>query len=430
MGGKFLVLSVNDPDAEVREYKRRKFHTKDRRGCAECRQKRVKVTPPSPRSYIPADIPRRQCDQTKPACARCNRAGRLCHYKHSAPDSYPTPQSLPPWDSTLVRSILGKVVVNKWLRKGTSAEVLMRHATDTMSPILGTFLDNTRWELVCSHPFLLASILAVSASHLAYYTADTTKHRVAECALLSACLETFRPALCEPLNAQRSDAFLLTSMLLNNLAFSRMESLDPFKSWVFEDREDRLGWLSLQMGMKPLLMATAPFRNQSLLRPIYKASDDDAGTFSKKSMTLVRIPAHWMELATEMDERVNAVGGKGAFDEEKPFREAVRLLAEIRLLAPSLENTFLYVQFFKALDVRFVRLLYNRDEGALWMFGYWLGLMARLDTWWCKRRAVRDWAAIREFFWAREAALGGGGWGEMRRLLVTDLDSVRPVEIT
>lgn len=53
MSGKFLVLSVNDPSARVREYKRRTFHTKDRRGCAECRQKRVKVmlvhldTPPS-----------------------------------------------------------------------------------------------------------------------------------------------------------------------------------------------------------------------------------------------------------------------------------------------------------------------------------------------------------------------------------------------
>lgn len=48
MGGKFLVLSVNDPNANVREYKRRKFHTKDRRGCMECRHRRVKVTPADP----------------------------------------------------------------------------------------------------------------------------------------------------------------------------------------------------------------------------------------------------------------------------------------------------------------------------------------------------------------------------------------------
>lgn len=303
----------------------------------------------------------------------------------------------------------------------------MHHVTDTMSPILGPLLDNSFWELVCSHPFVLASILAVSASHLGHHTADPTQHRLSECALLSTSLETFRPALSEPLNAQRSDAFLITSMLLNNLAFSRLESLDPLKSWVFEDRQDRLSWLSLQMGIKPLLMATAPFRKQSLLGPIYDASDDGAGTFSGESATMDRVPAHWMQLATEMDERVDTVSGKDeGIDEEQPFREAVRLLAEIRLLPPTLDNTFLYVAFFKALDVRFVRLLYDRDEGALWMFGYWLGLMARLDVWWCKRRAIRDWTAIREFFWAREVALGDEQFDDRWRLLIADLDSVQP----
>ena len=303
----------------------------------------------------------------------------------------------------------------------------MRHATNTMSPVLGTFFNNSFWELVWSHPFLLASILAVSASHLSYHTSDPTRHRVAECALLSTSLETFRPALSQPLNAQRSDAFVITSMLLNNLAFSRLESLDPLESWVFEDREDRLSWLSLQMGMKPLLMATAPFRKQSLLGPLYDASDDDAGTFSRKGGRLDRVPVHWMQLATEMDERVDAVGGKDEeIDEGQPFQEAVRLLAEIRLLPPSLDNTFLYVAFFKALDIRFVRLLYSRDEGALWMFGYWLGLIARLDMWWCKRRAIRDWTAIREFLWAREMAFKGDEWNDRRRLLIADLDSVHP----
>lgn len=364
----------------------------------------------------------------KPACARCKRAGRGCHYEYSARDNQPTPQSLPPWDVTLVDSILRKETRNDRLGKGTSVRVLMRHATQTMAPILGGFLDNSLWELVCTHPFLLASILAVSASHLGHSTPDPTQHRVAECALLSTSLETFRPALCQPLTAQTSDAFVVTSMLLNNLAFSRLESLDPLKSWVFEEREDRLSWLSLQMGMKPLLMATAPFRKKSLLGPLYDASNDDRGIFSGEGATLDRVPAHWMQLATEMDVKVDSVDGKEeGIDEGQPFREAVRLLAEIRLLPPSPDNTFLYVAFFKALDVRFVRLLYNRDEGALWMFGYWLGLMARLGSWWCKRRAIRDWTAIREFFWARELTLSGGEWDDRWRLLVADLDSVCPL---
>lgn len=335
------------------------------------------------------------------------------------------PRSLPPWDA--VDTVLGSSPWRAPSWKGTSIRALLRHATDTMSLMLGASLNKSTWELVCSHPFLLASILAVSASHLSYYTADLSQHRVAEYALLSTSLETFRPTLAQPLTAERSDAVLLTSMLLNNLAFSRLETLDPLQSWVFDHREDRLSWLSLQMGMKPLLMATAPFRGQSLLGPMYKASDDGAGNFSGKQSTMERVPAHWMRLAAGMDERIEAVRGRGdQIDEEHPFREAVRLLAEIRRLPSSAEHTFLYVQFFKALDVRFVRLLYYGDEGALWMFGYWLGLMGRLDAWWCQRRATRDWMAIREFLSEAGVESRGGQDGDGWRQLLVDLDSVRP----
>jgi hypothetical protein len=40
---RFLVLSVGAEDTEVREYKWRKAHCKDRLGCAACKLKRVKV---------------------------------------------------------------------------------------------------------------------------------------------------------------------------------------------------------------------------------------------------------------------------------------------------------------------------------------------------------------------------------------------------
>lgn len=42
---KFLVLKVqgSDPEIRVKEYKRRRHHTKNRLGCLSCRQKRVKV---------------------------------------------------------------------------------------------------------------------------------------------------------------------------------------------------------------------------------------------------------------------------------------------------------------------------------------------------------------------------------------------------
>ncbi|SPN96552.1 uncharacterized protein DNG_00075 [Cephalotrichum gorgonifer] len=244
-----------------------------------------------------------------------------------------------------------------------------------MAPVLGPLLSSDLWELVCAHPYLLASVLSVSASHLAHSTPDPAHHRVAQRALLSTALETFRPALAQPLNPQNADALVMTSMLLNNLAFSDVETPDPLKSWVFSDRKDRLDWLSLQMGIKLLLVAASSLRRESLLQPMYGASDDGSGRFSGTA-TVVEVPWHWDKLARQVDERIGAVGrGNADIDERYPCQEAIRVLAAVRGLYPSAENVFMYVQFIRPLDSRFVRLLYDRDEGALWMFGFWLGLM-------------------------------------------------------
>ena len=307
---------------------------------------------------------------------------------------------------------------------GTEATFLLRHATDMMIPVLGGLVDSSMWELVCGHPHLLTSMLAVSASHLAYHATDPSCHRAAERALLSASLESFRPALAQPLTAQRADALVMTSMMLNNLAFSGLETLDPLESWVFDGREDRFNWLALQMGIKPLLMATAPFHHESLLRPMHEASDVEDKTFSNVGGSLGRVPSHWVQLALGMD--LQTTPADSDLDETYPFREAMRLLAEICLLPPSPGNLFLFVRLFGALDPRFVRLLRDGDEGAHWLLGYWLGLMSRLNMWWCIRRARREWTAIREYLVRRGVAQRNGVEGEMWRKLMVDYDTVRP----
>ena len=41
----FQVLSFNDFDPRIRDYKRRKAHRKTKDGCLTCKAKRVKVCP-------------------------------------------------------------------------------------------------------------------------------------------------------------------------------------------------------------------------------------------------------------------------------------------------------------------------------------------------------------------------------------------------
>ncbi|KXX76818.1 hypothetical protein MMYC01_207042 [Madurella mycetomatis] len=266
-----------------------------------------------------------------------------------------------------------------------------------------TFLDPSIWDLSCRHPHLLAALLAVSACHLNHHTADASAHRVAQYTFASTALELFRPALLQELNsAAGSDALLLTSMMLNALAFAAVdEDSDLCTSWVFSDDKNRLSWLELQLGVKPLLIATRPFRRQSLLQPMFAASDDEQKTFSTDTASLERVPEGWAELISDNLDHCSMDSGHGSGKKEATFDQVlagpVRILAETERLQPSEENMFRYVQFVGKIGPEFLRLLYERDERALWIFGYWLGLLGHMGMWWSSKRAQRDWAAIRTF---------------------------------
>ncbi|OAA66896.1 hypothetical protein SPI_01472 [Niveomyces insectorum RCEF 264] len=287
-------------------------------------------------------------------------------------------------------------------------------------------------------------MLAVAASHLAHHTAATnpSRHRVAERALLSAALDRFRPALvARPLTTERADALLVTSIMINNLAFAGLngeDALDLNASWVFSRCADRLNWLGLQLGLKPLLAATAPFREASLLRPMYEASDEAAlvyaGDNAGDDTAEDGVPSHWDRLAAALDAEMISMGSGGGggggdntvewIEEPHPAREAVRILAAIRRLPAAAHNVFLFVRLIAALDPRFVGLLRAGSEGGHWILGYWLRQMGRLDLWWSRPRSTRDGAAIRLFLARRRVTEWAGDDGVMWRWLMADYDAV------
>ena len=61
----------------------RKTHTKSRRGCSNCKRRRIKVAraPPFHICKVPASlIPGFQCSETLPACGYCVKKGMRCEY--------------------------------------------------------------------------------------------------------------------------------------------------------------------------------------------------------------------------------------------------------------------------------------------------------------------------------------------------------------
>ncbi len=188
-------------------------------------------------------------------------------------------------------------------------------------------------------------------------------------------LRSYQAELARPLNAHTQDGIdilILAAMFINLFAFvlppeedasPMAESMaDTRMSWVFSTREDRLRWLSIQLGLKPLLLATRPWHDGTSLKPLFKASDDEKGTFSRKDGSMAGVPPSWLLVFGLQQDGDDIVSQAEAQMNRRLFREPLRLLAKIRRLEPSKNNMFRYLQFIGRLEPEFRDKLYVRDE--------------------------------------------------------------------
>lgn len=270
---------------------------------------------------------------------------------------------------------------------------------------------------------------------------------------------------------------LLTAILFNLLTFAlpadedpapgaaataarpEQSEPDPSRSWVFSTRPTRLDWLAVQLGLRELVIASLPYQDEIPWRVDQTKECMDRSNYggplaetegSKDAYSPpdgpeldARVPDAWVELfgiprkprkgscnkrpLVDPLDRRKAKQQLSLLDDEEArdrlFREPLSLLAETRELAPTMANIFNYLQFLGKLAPEFKTLLYDRDARAMWVFGYWLGLVCRFDyIWWVTRRARRDFYAI--VIWLRSSGVterpGREGilWAEM----VTDLE--------
>ena len=245
------------------------------------------------------------------------------------------------------------------------------------------------------------AILAVSASHIRRLEPSVSTHRVAEVDHWHQALTSFQKELQAPMNQENCDPVLLTSMLLNVMSFSYIESRDPRHSWVFSTAPDRLDWLNIQLGMIPLLMNSRPFRENSVLEPIFAASEDGVGTF-RSSWHLKPGETYLSPIRDDFAE----LCGLTTTDhpERSPYYLPLRLLTPMLELPRTLDNLMKFLKFIGSIREDFLGLLRANDERALLIFGHWLGLMCGIGKWWCEERVRRDCRAICMYFEERGSA--------------------------
>lgn len=312
--------------------------------------------------------------------------------------------------------------------RGVSRVSLLHHIHHNFRSING--LETTGGQVTSvlglgmSRPYLLDITLAVAAAHLRHmYQAagdDTSSDkiaafRVAEHYQQSLAIRGFNQALAQPLDQDGADSVIISSMMFNLLSFALDDDEDPSKSWVFSTSPDRLAWFSLSLGLAPVLMNTKQFHDKSVLRTIFAASDDEQQTYhGDDPKPLSKVPAHWLQLCGL---------NHGSTNCDHVFYEPIRILTELCPIPVSNDSFFLYMSFFGKLGIEFRTLLEGDDECAMWLLGFWLGMLCRFDyIWWLSSRSRRDYRAICIWLDKRKVRRRGGAEGKMWRQLMVDLE--------
>jgi hypothetical protein len=387
-----------------------------------------------------------QCDQVKPICQRCERNDRLCTYPSEDAGSLQLEPRRPgkePWSTRYLRIILDAPAGFDGPEHGTPRPNLLRHFGHAWRSIFNVPRFPVDFHRLDGTPYLHRTLLAIAASHLRHSTNEPTEHRVAEAWQQSVALSDFRKQLARPMSEMAPaeiDALVMTSMLMNMLIFAlpseedqepaKVGLPDPAKSWVFSSRDDRLGWLELLSGLKPLLVATRPYRKGTMLGPVLDKTDEWQRYQASQEHNLDQVPEAWLQLChlPRHSKELDAADDLAyhAMDPQTQlvylFWEPLRILAEIRTVEPLTANIFRYVEFIGKLEAEFRQLLFDCDEAALWMVGYWMGLMTRFEgIWWCDRRVKRDYVAIKQWFEYLQPASRSGTEGKMWEELLRDL---------
>jgi hypothetical protein len=262
-------------------------------------------------------------------------------------------------------------------------------------------------------------------------------------------LRQYLPMLSTPvydLGQKGVNILLLCAALLNILAFalpplghetqrnsvsSHDDGLND--SSIFSTSEDHVGWLAPQAGVRPLLRSMAPYTDETLrfLDTVFTGNRDDKNiTIRPVAYNLNRATPAWRRIF-ELEESRNdgSCGipeGANSLAAHDIFQAPVRSVAWLRDLEPKQPNVFKHLMFLSKVHTHFRALLYQREERAVWLFGYWLGLMCRFkDMWWCGPRVRRDFAAVSGWLAAQRLPERLGVQGEKWKEMMGELESLR-----
>ncbi|KAL6885413.1 hypothetical protein GGI43DRAFT_304574 [Trichoderma evansii] len=228
----------------VDPFRQKRLHHKSKRGCLQCRKRRVK------------------CDEKIPECSACIRRQESCSFRpvsrrREIERHRESLDRVPPSVSQQYGLALDEVdeAVNLLQMK------LFHHFQHKTVPTLlfGSEAWDNALQLSFSFPSLMHALLCESARHLSFQFPDEQRYATAATTHLTRTLNLYRNNLSGKFTPSNVDAFMITTILLvmemwSNVEFAVLEpdgtmSYDPLKDHLFQHS---LGILHVFLSCVPL----------------------------------------------------------------------------------------------------------------------------------------------------------------------------------
>lgn len=177
---------------------------------------------------------------------------------------------------------------------------------------------------------------------------------------------------------------LVTSTLINGIAYALINDACLETCWPFSDRTDDLLWLRIQPGINLIFQATFPLDSSSKVRDIFNDADNESYLMPELSNPLNLTPdlCHLCDI-TETSTPSN-----------NPYLNTLQLLASLMQIPCGPDSVFIHLSFVASARQEFIALLHHKDHQALLILCYWYAIMCAYDCWWISIRSRTECAAI------------------------------------
>ncbi|KAI1262698.1 hypothetical protein F5Y18DRAFT_149996 [Xylariaceae sp. FL1019] len=353
----------------------RRPHIKSRSGCRNCKKRKVK------------------CGEERPSCRNCSKRGLSCDLLDcsSAADglahrpAVPTPAHTPSTSnaaqpSSRAQSSDGGGAGTRTLTM-LDLELLHHYCASTCltlssDPVTRNYFHDNLPQVGFSHPYVLYSILALAASHLAHFRPESRQYYLDE----ATARHTAATSMAAPLLTDNSTTHIVPMYCFSTLTlFISFASLRVHEDTFFDADNAIPAWLNLFRGVRAVLELNSLFT--SSISFLFRSRPEVNETWDTVSLThdaLKELQAHINESKSENDrERTCLLDVYTNLEKAYYFfyGEGCRFNNEAKLRS-------IFTWMYKVSN-EYIDMLRCRNSNALCILAFFSVLLHQMDyNWW------------------------------------------------